>query len=93
VPGEGFEPPTNGLQNRCSTPELTRLLLLYLQAFRYLHQFCQGAFATLLLPNSFGGEPLYGRLKCGVNKRDRIRLHIRQHVRVEIERDSHLAVP
>src|SRR5262249_11308182 len=25
VPGEGFEPPTNGLQNRCSTPELTRL--------------------------------------------------------------------
>jgi hypothetical protein len=24
VPGEGFEPPTNGLQNRCSTPELTR---------------------------------------------------------------------
>ncbi len=25
VPGEGFEPPTFGLQNRCSTPELTRL--------------------------------------------------------------------
>lgn len=24
MPGEGFEPPTNGLQNRCSTPELTR---------------------------------------------------------------------
>jgi hypothetical protein len=24
VPGEGFEPPTNGLQNRCSTAELTR---------------------------------------------------------------------
>jgi hypothetical protein len=24
VPGEGFEPPTNGLQNRCSTTELTR---------------------------------------------------------------------
>src|SRR4051812_24584436 len=24
VPGEGIEPPTNGLQNRCSTPELTR---------------------------------------------------------------------
>ena len=24
VPGEGFEPPANGLQNRCSTPELTR---------------------------------------------------------------------
>ncbi len=25
VPAEGFEPPTNGLQNRCSTPELSRL--------------------------------------------------------------------
>ena len=24
VPGEGFEPPTNGLQNRCTTPVLTR---------------------------------------------------------------------
>ena len=24
VPGEGIEPPTNGLQNRCSTAELTR---------------------------------------------------------------------
>src|SRR5688572_29724180 len=24
VPAEGFEPPTNGLQNRCSTPELSR---------------------------------------------------------------------
>jgi hypothetical protein len=25
VPGERFELPTNGLQNRCSTTELTRL--------------------------------------------------------------------
>ena len=25
VPGEGIEPPTNGLQNRCSTAELSRL--------------------------------------------------------------------
>ena len=24
VPGAGFEPATNGLQNRCSTAELTR---------------------------------------------------------------------
>ena len=32
VPGEGIEPPTNGLQNRCSTPELTRLPLGYLPA-------------------------------------------------------------
>jgi hypothetical protein len=27
VPGERFELPTNGLQNRCSTTELTRLIL------------------------------------------------------------------
>jgi hypothetical protein len=25
VPGEGFEPPTFGLQNRCTTTVLTRL--------------------------------------------------------------------
>ena len=24
LPAEGFEPPTNGLQNRCSTTELSR---------------------------------------------------------------------
>src|SRR5262245_35442858 len=24
MPADGFEPPTNGLQNRCSTPELSR---------------------------------------------------------------------
>jgi hypothetical protein len=29
VPGERFELPTNGLQNRCSTTELTRHFLLY----------------------------------------------------------------
>jgi hypothetical protein len=28
VPGEGLEPPTNGLQNRCSTAELTRRTLV-----------------------------------------------------------------
>ena len=28
VPGEGFEPPAFGLQNRCSTAELTRLARL-----------------------------------------------------------------
>jgi hypothetical protein len=27
VPDEGFEPTTNGLQNRCSTTELTRQIL------------------------------------------------------------------
>src|ERR1700740_3785711 len=33
VPGEGLEPPTNGLQNRCSTAELTRHIAL-LQGLR-----------------------------------------------------------
>jgi hypothetical protein len=33
VPGEGFEPPTNGLQNRCSTTELTRHKCLRSLAF------------------------------------------------------------
>src|SRR5438045_880301 len=28
VPAAGFEPATNGLQNRCSTPELSRRLAL-----------------------------------------------------------------
>jgi hypothetical protein len=31
VPGDGFEPPTNGLQNRCSTTELTRHIRDFLQ--------------------------------------------------------------
>ncbi len=31
VPGEGIEPPTFGLQNRCSTAELTRRLFFRLQ--------------------------------------------------------------
>ena len=29
VPAEGIEPPTFGLQNRCSTAELSRHLLAY----------------------------------------------------------------
>jgi hypothetical protein len=29
VPGEGIEPPTNGLQNRCSTAELARLYWVF----------------------------------------------------------------
>ena len=33
VPGEGIEPPTNGLQNRCSTAELARQTGAFL-AFR-----------------------------------------------------------
>ena len=30
VPGEGIEPPTNGLQNRCSTAELARHYCVFL---------------------------------------------------------------
>ena len=30
VPGEGIEPPTFGLQNRCSTAELARLYWVFL---------------------------------------------------------------
>jgi hypothetical protein len=52
-----------------------------------------GPFAIVLLANSFGREPLYGRLKRVVNKGDGICLHVRQHVRVEVERNPHLAVP
>src|SRR5262245_34753191 len=49
VPGERFELPTNGLQNRCSTTELTR------QAYGSIELFCslrknKTAFATALLP-------------------------------------------
>ena len=35
VPGEGIEPPTNGLQNRCSTAELTRQVGGVFRGFRY----------------------------------------------------------
>ena len=48
VPGAGFEPATNGLQNRCSTTELTRHLssiyghfsLLYFSRIGHLLPFC-----------------------------------------------------
>ena len=33
VPGEGFEPPTFGLQNRCTTTVLTRLSISYNEIF------------------------------------------------------------
>src|SRR5579872_2125750 len=38
VPGEGIEPPTNGLQNRCSTAELTRLPARELSASPHAHK-------------------------------------------------------
>jgi hypothetical protein len=37
VPGERFELPTNGLQNRCSTTELTRRFLLYYNTLSLFH--------------------------------------------------------
>jgi hypothetical protein len=46
VPGERFELPTNGLQNRCSTTELTRQINGLLGAHR--------PNATALLPFPFG---------------------------------------
>jgi hypothetical protein len=41
VPGEGFEPPTFGLQNRCTTTVLTR-------RYQYLNFFPQSAHRTSL---------------------------------------------
>ena len=38
VPGERIELPTNGLQNRCSTAELTRLRLKQLSALLRCHK-------------------------------------------------------
>jgi hypothetical protein len=34
VPGEGFEPPTFGLQNRCTATVLTRLINVIYKAVR-----------------------------------------------------------
>ncbi len=39
VPDEGIEPPTNGLQNRCSTPELIRLLIKNFQSRKVFKKF------------------------------------------------------
>jgi hypothetical protein len=49
VPGEGFEPPAFGLQNRCTTTVLTRHDTLVFIRFRGLPRFrapwAQGAWA------------------------------------------------
>ena len=49
VPGEGIEPPANGLQNRCSTAELTRLLQR-VQSFSYSLRGGKGLIGTDLAP-------------------------------------------
>src|SRR5688572_6443314 len=48
VPGEGIEPPTNGLQNRCSTAELARRPV----NFQRLSSF-ENHWKYVLLPNCY----------------------------------------
>ena len=82
VPGEGIEPPTNGLQNRCSTAELTRHGL-DLSAFIDGPQTVKPSIATILLPflsSGFGAAFVYGCGQGFVNESDRIGLHVRQNV-------------
>jgi hypothetical protein len=88
VPGEGFEPPACGLQNRCSTTELTR------QAFETLMNFLfssrpQAPLATFLLPDVLW-PAVYGSAQCLVNASDCIGLHPRQDMGIKVERDSDL---
>jgi hypothetical protein len=52
VPGERFELPTNGLQNRCSTTELTRQAVEK-TASSFDPAAIKWAFATGLLPFRF----------------------------------------
>ena len=56
VPGERIELPTNGLQNRCSTAELTRLFrnLAFLRSVRT--QFCVAG-ETCRKPDAAGAVP------------------------------------
>src|SRR5688500_16900846 len=92
VPGEGIEPPTNGLQNRCSTAELTRHL------FNIYGHFCLSSyrpkrpFATEMLRNRFA-PPVYGVAQGRVNTVGGLGLHVGQHVRIRVQRDADLGVP
>ena len=91
VPGERIELPTNGLQNRCSTTELTR------QAFEILMNFLFSSgpptpLATILLPNVLWAA-VYGSPQCFVNASDCIGLHPWQDVGIEVEGDSNFRVP
>ena len=45
-----------------------------------------------MLPNALDRPLLYDRLERVVNKRGGVRLHVWQHVAVEVERDANLAV-
>ncbi len=57
VPGEGIEPPTNGLQNRCSTAELARLVGVLAESGDFLLRFCSAFGASLnVLPGGLYPE-------------------------------------
>jgi hypothetical protein len=82
VPGERFELPTNGLQNSCSTTELTRQILENVGNFLFSSG-PQTPFATILLPNVLWAL-VYGSAQCIVNAGDCIFLHPGKHVAVEV---------
>ena len=85
VPGERIELPTNGLQNRCSTAELTRLSVAFAGAYDTPWPFRRN---RRLLPFCYPislGTLLYGYPERVVNKGGGIRLHVRQHVAVEVQ--------
>ena len=88
VPGERIELPTNGLQNRCSTAELTRLSVVFAGAYTSGHS-GKSAPATILLPNSLG-TLLYGYPERVVNKGGGISLHVRHDVAVRRWLDKRL---
>lgn len=57
MPDEGFEPPTNGLQNRCSTAELIRL---YLALFGTLIRSAPGPSTRLAFACVGGADVAFG---------------------------------
>ena len=66
MPAEGIEPPTNGLQNRCSTAELTRQISENANDFWHFGE-RKPTVATKLLPNAIGRKLLYGGRQRFVN--------------------------
>jgi hypothetical protein len=64
VPGERIELPTNGLQNRCSTAELTRQSGIF-EYLSYSFLEGKGVIATDLPPSSFSGSLFLAPSKVG----------------------------
>jgi hypothetical protein len=109
VPGAGFEPATFGLQNRCSTPELTRrspITLGFLSAkfdagMNIYHLSTQSA--AVCAPNVLGlGRPTNVRTaRSGLAERGEHRfnlcngvlLHPGHDVRIQVKGDAYLGVP